>query len=950
MALLLHLDAQAIAGKSNGASITSWSDLSGSLHHAVSGVGSIPAPVYKSNALGALPVVRFAGAALKSAFAAPAPQPNTIYLLAKLSNSVTYGYVLDGADAAARHYLLTGDGGSTVLLGSNGNDASRPWTADDQSGFHLFTIVYDGAATELFRDGVPWMRGPASAFTGALTGLTLGARYDGGNASNNIEIAEVRLYEEGHTFQEQRAIEQAIAAHWGILQPPAAKAVETDFAGATIGQIPAGWTKFLHPDATWETVASSGFGGRAVKASSDVDKRQYLTWDEFEPNAQNFEFVVKARATGTFVAGPGVFLRGVGPAGLESGYQLYVENSSSPLVNINRVRYGQNGELIGTVAARSAPALGEWWGIRGSVQGGQLRLKAWAWNDAAADYDEPLGWDVSIEDYTNTRGTFGLYYFYAAGAVEYDYVSVATDGAALQYPGFTAPPPTPPPAPTGLAATAVAYNRVDLTWNDVEGETGYEIYRSTAFPVDTGDAGNLIGTTDAGETTYSDTTTGGSTQYYYRVRAINDYGGEDSGHANALTPAAPASPPGTITNLAAAAVSATRIDLSWGDVSGETSYEVYRGASPGFAPDFSGGSNRIAAGLPAGTITFSDITASPATTYYYRVVARNSSGTTTSNLANATTAAGSGELVAGVIAVGARTASSIALSVNPGGGTAPYSCLWEWSADGSTGWASFGGSGLFVTHSGLDPSTIAYYRCTVTDSADPEASQTTPVQTASTLPEGGAVGGGGGGGGFMVLQRRYGLPAEITFGLFNASGTLVSGASLPAGSVRISRDGGSWTNVGALPASHGALYRMSLSATEMTARQIAVTVIDPTGLTWLDTALLIETYGHASAQHVGAMPTVGADGGALVSADSHGGLAAAVLDLANGIEANLTPRQALRVITSVLLGLSSGVSGGAPLYRAVERDAAGVLQGTAKVRVRGIATNGDRASITIDPE
>jgi hypothetical protein len=143
---------------------------------------------------------------------------------------------------------------------------------------------------------------------------------------------------------------------------------------------------------------------------------------------------------------------------------------------------------------------------------------------------------------------------------------------------------------------------------------------------------------------------------------------------------------------------------------------------------------------------------------------------------------------------------------------------------------------------------------------------------------------------------------------------------------------------------------MSLSATEMTARQIAVTVIDPTGLTWLDTALLIETYGHASAQHVGAMPTVGADGGALVSADSHGGLAAAVLDLANGIEANLTPRQALRVITSVLLGLSSGVSGGAPLYRAVERDAAGVLQGTAKVRVRGIATNGDRASITIDPE
>src|SRR5262249_14654314 len=37
---------------------------------------------------------------------------------------------------------------------------------------------------------------------------------------------------------------------------------------------------------------------------------------------------------------------------------------------------------------------------------------------------------------------------------------------------------TPPAAPTGLTATAISPNQINLSWNDVSGETGFKIERS----------------------------------------------------------------------------------------------------------------------------------------------------------------------------------------------------------------------------------------------------------------------------------------------------------------------------------------------------------------------------------------------------------------------------------------------------------------------------------------
>ncbi len=74
-----------------------------------------------------------------------------------------------------------------------------------------------------------------------------------------------------------------------------------------------------------------------------------------------------------------------------------------------------------------------------------------------------------------------------------------------------------------------------------------------------------------------------------------------------------------------------------------------------------------------------------------------------------------------------------------------------------------------------------------------------------------------------------------------------------AGDVKISKDGGSAANVTNLPAAiamgNTAYWDFSLTATEMQAAQVVVTVADSATKAVEDQAFIIETYGSASGQH-----------------------------------------------------------------------------------------------------
>ena len=78
-----------------------------------------------------------------------------------------------------------------------------------------------------------------------------------------------------------------------------------------------------------------------------------------------------------------------------------------------------------------------------------------------------------------------------------------------------------PAAPSNLTATAVSYNKISLSWTDnSNNETGFEIWRSTS----PSDGFNTVGTAPANATTYTDSGLVAATRYYYRIRAIGQYG------------------------------------------------------------------------------------------------------------------------------------------------------------------------------------------------------------------------------------------------------------------------------------------------------------------------------------------------------------------------------------------------------------------------------------------
>ncbi|HET9327831.1 MAG TPA: LamG-like jellyroll fold domain-containing protein, partial [Candidatus Eisenbacteria bacterium] len=87
---------------------------------------------------------------------------------------------------------------------------------------------------------------------------------------------------------------------------------------------------------------------------------------------------------------------------------------------------------------------------------------------------------------------------------------------------FNATLPSPPSPPTGLAAVASGASQINLTWTDASNdETGFEIERST-----TGSGGPFtpLVTVPANTVAYPDNGLTASTEYCYRVRAVNGAG------------------------------------------------------------------------------------------------------------------------------------------------------------------------------------------------------------------------------------------------------------------------------------------------------------------------------------------------------------------------------------------------------------------------------------------
>jgi FtsP/CotA-like multicopper oxidase with cupredoxin domain len=170
-----------------------------------------------------------------------------------------------------------------------------------------------------------------------------------------------------------------------------------------------------------------------------------------------------------------------------------------------------------------------------------------------------------------------------------------------------------PAAPTGLTATPDAnVPQVSLSWTDnATTESSYIVERS-----DNGAGFAPIATLPADSMSYIDMDVAMGNNYEYQVAASNAVSSSYSNIALAdLTGAAPAAP----SDLVAAVITATQVDLSWADNAlNETGFVVERSDN--------GGGFAVIATLPADSVTYSDLTGAAPNSYTYQVAATSGAG------------------------------------------------------------------------------------------------------------------------------------------------------------------------------------------------------------------------------------------------------------------------------------------------------------------------------------
>lgn len=258
------------------------------------------------------------------------------------------------------------------------------------------------------------------------------------------------------------------------------------------------------------------------------------------------------------------------------------------------------------------------------------RIDLW-WSDSAADET----------GFTIERSDDGVNFFEVANVdpnvTNYTDLTVSATPTTYRYrvlaqvPGLQAysnvalgsTVPEPPDAPTATATPANT-TQVRVSWTDVAGDAGYNIYRLVQG------AFYAIGSVDAATYQFTDTGRTPGSSYTYVVRAVNA-GGESPSSAEATTTLGRLSTP---TNLTAVALSSKDIGLAWTDNStGENYFKVLRSADGvGFA---------VVAWVPANGTSYVDGGRQANTTYWYRVQAYETGGGVSdfSNTASATTLA-----------------------------------------------------------------------------------------------------------------------------------------------------------------------------------------------------------------------------------------------------------------------------------------------------------------------
>lgn len=166
------------------------------------------------------------------------------------------------------------------------------------------------------------------------------------------------------------------------------------------------------------------------------------------------------------------------------------------------------------------------------------------------------------------------------------------------------------PAPELKSAESTDYNKIKVSWGEVDGAQGYRIYRKVS-----GESWKKL--KDTTSLSYTDTTAVTGTKYYYTVRGYRKVDGEiiwgkysSKGISGKAIPSTP--------SVTLSSATAGKVKVSWKEISGATGYVVYR-------QDLTTGEwKRIKNITSPGTVSYTANGTSGATVYYavraYRTV------------------------------------------------------------------------------------------------------------------------------------------------------------------------------------------------------------------------------------------------------------------------------------------------------------------------------------------
>lgn len=208
--LTAWLKADAITGKNDNDPITTWTDSSAAGHSPTQG-NAADRPLYKTNIKNGLPVVRFDGSTDSLVVAFTLAQPETIFVVAAYRGArVADDTLFDGTTNTMRAYRSAAN---TIALYAGGALGDAVISPADVTAFHLYSVVFNGAASSIGVDsGTPDTGSPGTA---SGDGLALGNVSTGGGAGA-VDIGEILVYSGTLSAGNTASVQAYLTSKWGL--------------------------------------------------------------------------------------------------------------------------------------------------------------------------------------------------------------------------------------------------------------------------------------------------------------------------------------------------------------------------------------------------------------------------------------------------------------------------------------------------------------------------------------------------------------------------------------------------------------------------------------------------------------------------------------------------------------------------------------------------------------